>query len=627
MKIKNSKILITCCCLFAAVAAVQASPAHVDDIQFHGNNEISDGKLKDVMLTTDPSWYSFLLFWQKPKPYDKEVFLSDLLRIEKFYHQEGYLGARVARYEETYNEAGDKVRLHVYIEEGAPTLVREVQFIYEMTSEHLEPPEKYTKMVELREGKRYREELLRQDYNKLVDWFANNGFPYIQARVKPVFDEKEHRVDLEWHLKPGEYSYFGEIEVKHLGRTSTARNDGSKKKEQREHVSDGVIHRGLGLKPGQPFNQKKLVEAQSEIYRLELFQFVGIRAEFKNRPEQVPIEVRVSEAVPRTLKFGAGYGSQEGLRGFASWRHRNFLGGGRILRAQAKHAQKILPADVSLELTQPYFLSNRNDLVFTPFFVWQNEESFEVRRLGFETTFNRRLTRNSNIFFTNIIERDSVQVKGQDVAPELERLYNKSIFRVGLTHDSSDEFFNPSRGKKFIVVAEDAGRILRTPFKYMKLHTDQRLYHRISRHTVAALRLFVGTMAPIGGSENTPIEERFFAGGTNSVRGWGRQLLGPQRVDSTGSVIPVGGNSIIEGNIELRRPLFGQLAGTAFLDYGNVWRDWDGWDPLDLHYAVGAGLRYHTPIGPVRVDFAWKINKQEFDDSNYAVHISIGQAF
>jgi len=487
--------------LFCPIAA--AKTVRVSDLKFIGTGEVSSGKLEDVIQTSDPSWYHFLLFWNKAKPYDKEVFLSDLLRIEKFYHQEGYLQARVTNYEEIYNEAGDKVDLKVYIDEGKPTIVDTVRFIYEMTSEHLEPPEKYTKMVELKQGKRYREELLRKDYNKLVEWFGNNGFPYIQARVKPIFESKDHSVDLEWYLKPGPYCYFGEITVKHLEQTADEEVD------KGEHVSDRVIHRGLGFQTGQPFNQKKLIEAQSEVYRLELFQFVGVRAEFENRPVQIPIDVRVSEAVPRTLKFGVGYGSQEGLRGTANWRHRNFFGGGRILRAEAKHAQKILPADIRFELTQPYFLSNRNDLVFTPFFVWQNEESFEVRRLGFETTLNRRLSQSSTVFFTTVIERDSVTVKGQDVEPRLERLYNKSIFRVGLTHDSSDEFFNPSRGEKFIVVAEDAGRVLSTPFKYIKLYSDQRLYRRISRETVAALRLYVGTMNPISGSEDTPIEERF----------------------------------------------------------------------------------------------------------------------
>ena len=138
-------------------------------------------------------------------------------------------------------------------------------------------------------------------------------------------------------------------------------------------------------------------------------------------------------------------------------------------------------------------------------------------------------------------------------------------------------------------------------------------------------------MGPIRGSDATPVEERFYSGGSYSVRGWQRQLLGPREIsmpaDSMESVVPTGGNSIIEGSFEFRNPIYKNISGALFLDYGNVWGDWNGFDLLDLHYAIGAGLRYNTLIGPIRVDFAWKLNRQEFDRRDYEFHVSIGQSF
>lgn len=545
------------------------------------------------------------------KIYDEEVFLTDLLRIEKFYRQEGYLDARVKNYELNYNKKGDEVNIVIYVEEGEATKVNAVQFFFDGDSSRGLTPNRMKKMMKLKTGKRYREQDLKQDYQKILETFSNNGYPYIEAKVKSTVDKKRRLVDLEWFLQPGPFCHFGEITY-----------------SGNEHVSDKAIRRGLGFSSGDLFQQKKLVTAQSQVYRLELFQFVSLRAtNLENRPVNIPIEVKVREATLRTLKLGLGYGSEEKFRGFAQWRHRNFLGGGRILRANVKHSTELLPLQLELELSQPYFLSNRNDLIIKPFFIWQDEKSFEARRIGAETTLNRRLTRTTNAFITAVVERDTVEVKGRGVAPELDNLFNKSILRVGLVHNSSDELFTPSRGRKSTVSFEESGRFLRTSFKYIKLSTEHRFYTQVKKKIVFATKFAIGSMKPIRGSTDTPIEERFFAGGNYSVRGWARQLLGPLQADSTGNVIPLGGDSVIEGSFELRRPLYKQFTGALFLDYGNVWDEWNGFDLSDLRYAVGAGLRYNTLIGPIRIDFAWKINKQELDDQNYQIHFSIGQAF
>ena len=140
------------------------------------------------------------------------------------------------------------------------------------------------------------------------------------------------------------------------------------------------------------------------------------------------------------------------------------------------------------------------------------------------------------------------------------------------------------------------------------------------------MRVLGGFMRPYGPGPETPVEERFFAGGNVSVRGWGRQLLGPQAVNGA-TPIPLGGDSKLESSVELRYPIVKDLGGVLFLDAGNVWAAWNGIDPLDLHYALGIGLRYQTPIGPFRIDMAWKLNTQYVDERLYRLHLSIGQAF
>ncbi|MFQ5675019.1 MAG: BamA/TamA family outer membrane protein [bacterium] len=194
--------------------------------------------------------------------------------------------------------------------------------------------------------------------------------------------------------------------------------------------------------------------------------------------------------------------------------------------------------------------------------------------------------------------------------------------KVGLRRSTTDALFSPTRGSVSRVVLEDAGRFLKTKFEYIKLSGEHKIYHQLRPGQILALRFFAGSMKALGENNLTPIEERFYSGGSFSVRGWQRQLLGPV----VGNV-PQGGNSIIEGSMEFRRALYKKFSGVMFLDYGNVWPAWNGFDLNDLHYAIGGGLRFDTVVGPIRFDFAWKVNKQEHDTQNYEIHFSIGQAF
>jgi outer membrane protein assembly factor BamA len=160
---------------------------------------------------------------------------------------------------------------------------------------------------------------------------------------------------------------------------------------------------------------------------------------------------------------------------------------------------------------------------------------------------------------------------------------------------------------------------------------EGRHYVTVGRRLVVANRLRVGTIDGLGGVEtNVPFYKRYFLGGAGSVRGWGRFEVSPL----SGFGFPVGGHSMLEGSAEVRFPVHGKLGAVAFLDYGNVWgRSWR-FDLTDLRYAVGPGLRYSTPIGPVRFDLGYQVNpienllvNGEPQKRRWRVHFSIGQAF
>jgi len=191
----------------------------------------------------------------------------------------------------------------------------------------------------------------------------------------------------------------------------------------------------------------------------------------------------------------------------------------------------------------------------------------------------------------------------------------------GLLWNTSNDPLNPTASGITSFSAEQGGGLLGGEFNFYKLQGGVKRYHRISSQIVLASRLRLGFANPVSGSAAVPLFERFYARGANSVRGYGRRRLGP--LSSAND--PIGGRSLIEGSLELRRPLF-KIGGALFLDFGQV--SLHSFDvPLDdLRFAPGFGVSYATPVGPIRLDLGFPLDLPR-GDQPWQVHFRIGQFF
>jgi outer membrane translocation and assembly module TamA len=169
---------------------------------------------------------------------------------------------------------------------------------------------------------------------------------------------------------------------------------------------------------------------------------------------------------------------------------------------------------------------------------------------------------------------------------------------------------------------DNSSTALLSDASFVKLLLEARHYQPLWWEMILATRLQVGGIESYGSTETIPFNVRFFAGGPGSVRGFGLNRLGP--LDAEGN--PLGGNSLLVGSIELRFPVTGDLGGVVFLDAGNVFPGSFTYRLNDLRYAVGPGIRYNTPIGPIRVDFGVIVNRRPGDNFG-RLDFSIGQAF
>jgi outer membrane translocation and assembly module TamA len=193
---------------------------------------------------------------------------------------------------------------------------------------------------------------------------------------------------------------------------------------------------------------------------------------------------------------------------------------------------------------------------------------------------------------------------------------------LGVVWDTTEDPLNPTQGGIVSLFANQAGKIWGGEYEFFSLTAEAKRYQRIGWGVVLASRLEIGLSDAFGSRKNMPLSERFYAGGEGSVRGYGRRKLGPLN----GADDPLGGLSLVEGSVELRRPLWRNLSGAIFLDFGQV--SLDSYDlPFDdLQFAPGFGMSYATPVGPLRLDIGFPINPAE-DDGPWQVHFSIGQYF
>ena len=189
-------------------------------------------------------------------------------------------------------------------------------------------------------------------------------------------------------------------------------------------------------------------------------------------------------------------------------------------------------------------------------------------------------------------------------------------------YNTSDSLLNPTHGTVLRGRIDNSTTALISDVSFVKLVLEARHYLPLSQRLLLATRLKLGGIEPYGASTEVPFNVRFFAGGPGSVRGFELNRLGP--VNSEGD--PIGGMSLIEGSVELRFPLFGDFGAVLFVDFGNVFASSFTYRLGDLRYAVGPGLRYNTPVGPLRLDVGVIVDRRPGEEFG-RIEFSIGQAF
>jgi outer membrane protein insertion porin family len=533
-------------------------------------------------------------------PLEERSLETDVRTITRLLEDLGYAEVRV---EADVPEGGGAVPVVFRVRSGARTLVREV------TVEGA-PKDAPLSELRLRKGEPYRLRQLAADRNAVLAACRNQGYLQPEARPEIAFSEDHSEVDVRLVVEPGRRTVVDHVVVAGLERTE-----------------DIVVRRELTLEEGQPLGLDHLLESQRRLSALGLFERVSLTELDPERTDRRDVVVSLREAPVTTLAYGVGYAERDSFRASVEATRRNLFGMDRTLSAFARGSFR--GSRFLLSYREPYFLGGKHELYATAFWEEEDRVTFDFNRLGGLLQTARTVRGHLSLIGRYLFQKTRVyriEVPIEELDRQF-RNYTVSGPSASLVYDTRDDPLEPRRGR-FLGTDLQLSLDRLGGDSFVKGFFQSASYQRLATRATLALSARLGLGRTIGNGEplGLPFPERFFAGGDYGPRGFALDTAGPLAPGTNGELFPTGGNALVFGGAELRFDLGRRLSLGTFLDSGNVYPLVRNIDLGDLRYSAGFGLRYRTPLGPIRVDWGYKLNRRPEESASH-FHFTIGNAF
>lgn len=612
----------------------------LDRVSFTGNDSFGQDRLRALVATSPRLLLSGRLV--------DEVLQEDLANLRSFYLLQGFSQVEVGPPQ--VDESQGRLRVTIPIVEGPRSEVGRLRL---HGVERASAAELLTTLPLATDGP-YHPRLLERTLDAVKAFYEERGFADTQVSADVGWSE-EGRAEVDLRVLEGTRLLVDRVIVRGNRRTEAE-----------------LIRRTVDLAPSQPIDTRLLLDVQRRLYALGIFSEVEVRlAPASPFSDLRDVLVRVEEGANRRLTYGAGYDSEDGLRGLFGYSHGNLFGQGVSARFDARASDR--RQQVRALVRQPYLAGWNLPVTYSLFAIDEEEETFTSLRRGLQAGIERLSERRElGLLATyKIVEID-------DADPALERLTLDPLLSEveiasltpRLVLDRRDDPLVPSRGWSSSLQLEYAFPLAGADVEFFKLFTQNAGYLDLGRLGVLGASLRLGAIEPAGtpalstvdpaapealASSEVPISERFFAGGRSSHRAYRRDELAiPCRsalfdrgsgqtevvplaecealvaagvpLSEIGRAVPFGGNGLALLNLDYRFPIAGAVGGTLFFDAGNVWADWRDLDPADAKLGAGVGLRYLSPIGPLRLEVGWKLDREAGEDAS-VIFLSFGNPF
>jgi outer membrane protein insertion porin family len=599
-------------------------------VTFEGNENYSRMVLRDIIATDQPSIINKILGRTSDYDLRENEIRRDVIRIRRYYERRGFDQVNVSyRVEDRRRQWRKEVVFE--IDEGEPLRIRDVSIVFDTSEDNEEVIrssrdfDRALRRHDYQPGNRYQRARSSDVEGLFVRAMEESGFAYAEVDIEADIDSLSRSVSLVIENRSGPRKTFSSFDIE--GELS---------------VDKRIVERETGIRQGEIYSRSKMQNAQRQLFNHHLFRFATIGIPDEPTDSTLEVSVRIREYPQRSIQTTIGFGREELLRGQLSWQHRNVNQWAH--RFSTTGRASFLEQRFGVDYLIPYVFNTHSSFVSSPYIQRREEQAFTIFRFGFSNSliyqYSPNLTGSVSYELTFTEEQSGVP---ESALPDTILSYNTGSFVVsgyygsGLSRNEEGWVVQPS--------VEFSNVFNEGTYNFQKVTLDIRRYTPLSNTLMFAKRIQGGAIFTTEDA-GLPSNIRFFSGGTNSIRGWSRQTLGPKvAVMEDGefhSYVPIGGRKHVNFNLEFRQSLHSLIRGfgiAAFLDGGQVWRSLNDLDERPVQFGAGGGIRYDSPIGPLRVDIGYKLNPSDEDLNRFngvdyggsmsriGIHFSIGQAF
>jgi len=575
----------------------------ISDVAIRGTKVFKEKKILSLMKT------------KRKKVYKQDIMEADIKEIENFYKNRGWQEVAISRPEIVFNESRTAMSVLLVISEGKRWRVGDVSF--EGYSADVVSVKELNKQVTIKKNHYYNDERYQETLANLKQLYSDKG--HLRAEITPEFNKDDSKgvMDIKFRISEGPVYYLGYVDITGL-----------------TYTKEKVIKREILLKEGDVFRAGLLRRSLEKIYNLGFLEFVEPEIRPTNREDVVDLVVNVSEGKPGILTAGAGYSSVDQLVGTLQVQHINLLGLGQRLNLTWEFGARKQNYEVSW--TDPWFLDK--PLTF-------GVDVFNTERLReYGTTYNayRELRKGgalrvgprisdllSLLFSYSYEEIEIFDIAATAAAAGVVPSRNvTSSLSSQIIYDSRDNIFDATTGSRHTLSVQYAGGIMGGDVNFVKTIASTGWYLPTFWKFVLTGNLRVGALSAFAPSADAPIYEKFYVGGADTVRGYRyRGEIGPTE----------GGRAMLVANVEYKFPIVQErnrtvLQGAFFYDAGGAWRNMgdmtliSGTSESNLKTGVGFGIRFTTPVFPIRLDYGYGLNHAPGEELSQ-FYFTIGQIF
>ena len=625
MKIYNSISLILILILLSSVRTT-AQDLKVKKIQIISAQAFGRNELEELLHT------------EKNQDFDARLVKLDKIVLTNYYLKNGFLTVEVFD-SLVVRKSENQVDVYYRIREGRRYYLGEIRF---SGNQEISTARLMKEFINIQPLSPFDESLINEGKKGIENIYYNNGKPFVEIGIDYEF-EQDSLVLVKIDIIENQTVYIKDVH--YLGL---------------KHVQQFIIRRELGLRKGDIYNRSKLSESQENIYSTGLFDYV--RFDIEPLPEDstnVYLKVLVKERDPMWLglRMGFSYEQEESygnrLELTAEGGHRNLYGSARSVSLHLgpsflydfETKQIVIPENkIVFNYVEPWIGYTRTPGLFQASYRQLrplNSADFDVIsasfRVSHEFSSNRNLSGLVGVKHVKVLTEGILDTTLEsDVTKD--RVYWLSLYG---NRDTKNNFFQPTNGSFTDLSIAFSYSVGEDPWgneddkQYFTVVSSWQRYQplrigllKLKPKITLATRIKGGAIFELGNTKNLPISELLFAGGATTVRGYEEQLLGPALLDENGyKSKALGGKLLVLLNAELRIPLFWLFVAEVFLDGGNVWRNKSDFNPKDVKFTTGLGLALVTPLGPVRLDYGYKLMKEDTDRYPDAYHLGFYFAF